>query len=64
MDSVIALAGAALHGVAGAGPTIRACFGVGRVGIRESIVSGAASSPEAIGELLRAGSTAAPARPS
>jgi assimilatory nitrate reductase catalytic subunit len=50
-----ALSGMGLDGVAHAGPTVCACFGVGLTVIREAIVSGAATSPEAIGEALRAG---------
>lgn len=51
----LALCGTTLDGVADPGPTICACFGVGFVVIRDAIASGAATSPEAIGQLLRAG---------
>ncbi|MDQ4134960.1 MAG: molybdopterin-dependent oxidoreductase [Pseudomonadota bacterium] len=50
-----ALSGVGLDGVAHAGSTVCACFGIGLTVIRDAIVSGAATSPEAIGEALRAG---------
>jgi assimilatory nitrate reductase catalytic subunit len=51
----LALSDAGLDGVAAAGPTICACFGVGLLAIRDAIVSGGATNPEAIGQVLRAG---------
>ena len=51
----LALSGTGLDGIVGAGPTICACFGVGFLVIRDAIVSGAATTPEAIGQILRAG---------
>ena len=37
------------------GPLVCACFGVGLARIREAVLTEAATSPEAIGQLLRAG---------
>jgi assimilatory nitrate reductase catalytic subunit len=51
----IALSGTGMDGMHHAGPTICACFGVGLAVIREAIVSGGATSLQAIGEALRAG---------
>jgi assimilatory nitrate reductase catalytic subunit len=42
-------------GNADAGPLVCACFGVGLARIREAVLTEAATSPEAIGQLLRAG---------
>ena len=49
----LALSGSAGGGVAG--PLVCACFGVGLADIRQAIATQAATSPEAIGKLLRAG---------
>jgi assimilatory nitrate reductase catalytic subunit len=51
----LVLSGMGLDGIAHAGPTICACFGVGLAVIRDAIVSGGAVTPAAIGEALRAG---------
>jgi assimilatory nitrate reductase catalytic subunit len=49
------LSGMGLDERAKAGPTICACFGVGLAAIRDAVLSGAATNPEAIGTALRAG---------
>jgi assimilatory nitrate reductase catalytic subunit len=49
------LAGRNLTGVADAGPTICACFGVGLNAIRAAFAGGAALTPEDIGRQLKAG---------
>jgi assimilatory nitrate reductase catalytic subunit len=49
------LSGRDASGVADAGPTICACFGVGFATIRDLVISGEASSAEAIGASLKAG---------
>jgi assimilatory nitrate reductase catalytic subunit len=51
----LALSGHAPDGRASAGPLVCACFGVGLAAIRDAVVADAATSPEAIGALLRAG---------
>jgi assimilatory nitrate reductase catalytic subunit len=51
----LALSGTGLGDGADAGPTICACFGVGLAAVRDAIMSGAATSPQAIGQVLRAG---------
>jgi assimilatory nitrate reductase catalytic subunit len=51
----IVLSEMSLDGIAHAGPTICACFGVGLAVIRDAIVTGGAVTPAAIGEALRAG---------
>jgi assimilatory nitrate reductase catalytic subunit len=51
----VLLSGRSADGLAGAGPIVCACFGVGLATIREAIQSGAARSVEAIGTALRAG---------
>ncbi len=49
------LAGVSLAGVASTGPTVCACFAVGRATIVEAILSGKLASVAAIGDALRAG---------
>jgi assimilatory nitrate reductase catalytic subunit len=49
------LSGKAADGIAEAGPVVCACFGVGLNVIRDAIASGAATSVDAIGVALRAG---------
>ncbi len=51
----VLLSGRSADGLANAGPTVCACFGVGLTAIRDAIESGAASSVETIGAALRAG---------
>ncbi|HEY1361173.1 MAG TPA: (2Fe-2S)-binding protein, partial [Xanthobacteraceae bacterium] len=51
----VLLSGRSADGLAGAGPVVCACFGVGLATIRDAIQSGAARSVEAIGAALRAG---------
>jgi assimilatory nitrate reductase catalytic subunit len=51
----LVLSGMGLDGIAHAGPTICACFGVGLAVIRDAIITGGAVTPAAIGEALRAG---------
>jgi assimilatory nitrate reductase catalytic subunit len=51
----VLLSGRSAEGLVSAGPIVCACFSVGLATIRATIQSGAASSVEAIGELLRAG---------
>jgi assimilatory nitrate reductase catalytic subunit len=51
----LALSGQAPDGRENAGPLVCACFGVGLAAIRDAVVADAATSPEAIGALLRAG---------
>jgi assimilatory nitrate reductase catalytic subunit len=50
-----ALSGRPLDENADGGPLVCACFGVGLRRIRDAVVNQAAASPEAVGELLRAG---------
>src|SRR3954468_2791392 len=49
------LSGQPRSGEPDAGPLVCACFGVGLARIREAVLTEAAISPEAIGQLLRAG---------
>jgi assimilatory nitrate reductase catalytic subunit len=49
------LAGVSLAGVASPGPTVCACFAVGRATIAEAIQSGGLTSVAEIGAALRAG---------
>ncbi|MDB5649848.1 MAG: assimilatory nitrate reductase alpha subunit apoprotein [Hyphomicrobiales bacterium] len=49
------LSGRDASGVADAGPTVCACFGVGLATIRDLVASGVATSAEAIGACLKAG---------
>ena len=51
----LVLSGQTRSGDADAGPLVCACFGVGLTSIREAVLTEAATSPEAIGQLLRAG---------
>ncbi|HEX8664381.1 MAG TPA: molybdopterin-dependent oxidoreductase [Beijerinckiaceae bacterium] len=51
----LALSGQASDGLGETGPTVCACFGVGLAAIRDAVATGAATSPEAIGRLIRAG---------
>jgi assimilatory nitrate reductase catalytic subunit len=51
----VLLSGRSADGLASAGPVVCACFGVGLATIRDAIQSGGASSVEAIGTALRAG---------
>jgi assimilatory nitrate reductase catalytic subunit len=51
----IILSGRSADGLASTGPTVCACFGVGLATIRAAFQSGAATSVEAIGAALRAG---------
>ena len=51
----LVLSGQTRSGDADAGPLVCACFGVGLARIREAVLTEAATSPEAIGQLLRAG---------
>ena len=51
----LVLSGQTRGGDADAGPLVCACFGVGLARIREAVLTEAAISPEAIGQLLRAG---------
>ncbi|MFL5172271.1 MAG: molybdopterin-dependent oxidoreductase [Microvirga sp.] len=51
----LVLSGQTRSGDADAGPLVCACFGVGLARIREAVLTAAATSPEAIGQLLRAG---------
>ncbi|MDB5544372.1 MAG: nasA [Hyphomicrobiales bacterium] len=51
----LALSGRDASGLADAGPTICACFGVSLAAIRECLVSGKAASAEDIGAALKAG---------
>ncbi|WP_022721552.1 nitrate reductase [Rhodopseudomonas sp. B29] len=54
-DRRAVLSGRSTAGLADCGPTVCACFGVGLSTIRDAIESGAATSVEAIGTALRAG---------
>ncbi|MBX9741128.1 MAG: (2Fe-2S)-binding protein, partial [Beijerinckiaceae bacterium] len=49
------LSGRDASGLADAGPTVCACFGVGLAKIRDLVTSGGAASVEEIGACLRAG---------
>ena len=51
----LVLSGQTRSGEPDAGPLVCACFGVGLARIREAVLTEAAISPEAIGQLLRAG---------
>jgi assimilatory nitrate reductase catalytic subunit len=51
----VILSGRSADGLASAGPTVCACFGVGLAAIRAALQSGAATSVETIGAALRAG---------
>jgi assimilatory nitrate reductase catalytic subunit len=51
----VILSGRSADGLASAGPTVCACFGVGLATIRAALQSGAATSVETIGAALRAG---------
>jgi assimilatory nitrate reductase catalytic subunit len=51
----LALSGQAPGGRESAGPLVCACFAVGLAAIRDAVVAHTATSPEAIGALLRAG---------
>jgi len=51
----LVLSGQTRSGEPDAGPLVCACFGVGLARIREAVLTEAATSPEAIGQLLRAG---------
>jgi assimilatory nitrate reductase catalytic subunit len=51
----VLLSGRSADGLASAGPTVCACFGVGLAAIRAALQSGAAASVEGIGAALRAG---------
>jgi assimilatory nitrate reductase catalytic subunit len=51
----MALSGRAADGLSDAGPVICACFGVGLHVIRDAIASKGATSVDAIGKALRAG---------
>jgi assimilatory nitrate reductase catalytic subunit len=55
MQRRMLLSGRAADGLAETGPVICACFGVGLKAIREAIASESATSVEAIGRALRAG---------
>ena len=54
-DRRLALSGQAPGGQPNAGPLVCACFGVGLLTIRAAIAPGGATTPEAIGAALRAG---------
>ncbi len=51
----VLLSGRSADGLASAGPTVCACFGVGLTAIRDALRSGAAASVEGVGAALRAG---------
>ena len=54
-DRRLALSGDAPGSRGSSGPVVCACFGVGLISIREAIAPGGATTPEAIGSVLRAG---------